>query len=115
MQTPVQISSRGVDLTPDQMALIRKAVADLDRFFDGLVSCHVTVSTPNKRPTGGPMTWTFRLGLKVPGGVLAVSRRARPNFRLALDDAFEAARRQLQDYTRELRGNTKVHPGVSLG
>jgi cold shock CspA family protein len=104
-----------VDLTPDQAALIRKAAADLDRFFDGLVSCHVTVSTPNKRPVDGPVTWTVRVGLTVPGRVLAINRRARPSFRQALDDAFDAARRRLQDYSRELRGDTKHHGGEPLG
>jgi cold shock CspA family protein len=115
MQIPVQITSRGVDLTHDQATLIREAVADLDRFFDGLVSCRVTVSTPNKRPVDGPVTWTFRVGLTVPGGVLAVNRRARPSFRQALEDAFDATRRRLQDYARELRGDTKHHAGGTVG
>jgi len=115
MPIPLQLSSRGVDLSPDQEALVREAVAGLERFFDGVASCRVAVSTPNRRPTGGPVAWTIRIGLSVPGAVLAVNRRNRPNFRQALDDTFDAARRRLQDYSRELRGDIKRHPGESLG
>jgi cold shock CspA family protein len=115
MQIPVQMTSRGVELTHDQATQIREAAAELDRFFDGLVSCRITVSVPNKRPVDGPVTWTFRLGLTVPGGVLAINRRARPSFRQALDDAFDAARRRLQDYARELRGDTKHHGDETVG
>ena len=115
MQIPVRLSSRGVDLTHDQEIQIREAVAGLERFFDGLVSCRVTVSVPNKRPVSGPVTWTFRVGLTVPGGVLAIDRRARPSFRQALEDSFDAARRRLQDYSRELRGDTKQRAAQSKG
>lgn len=108
MQIPVHLSGKGVQLLPEQEDLIRAAVAKLERFFDRLITCRVTVSVPNRYPTGEPVAWAFRIALTVPGGELAVSRQAKPTFRDALDDAFDAARRQLQDYAREIRGDVKL-------
>ena len=71
MEIPVHLSCKGVELTPDQEALIRDAVAKLERFFDRLVACHVVVSVPNRRPGGEPVAWTVRMALTVPGGELA--------------------------------------------
>jgi cold shock CspA family protein len=108
MQIPMQLSSTGVDLTPDQQAMIAGAVTNLEQFFGRLVACHVTVGVPNRRMHGDPIAWTFRLELTVPGQVLTVTRQTKPSFREALEDAFSVARRQLQDYAREIRGDVKV-------
>jgi cold shock CspA family protein/ribosome-associated translation inhibitor RaiA len=108
MQIPVHLSGKGVALVPEQEDLIRAAVTKLERFFDRLVTVRVTVSVPNRYPSGEPLAWAFRIALTVPGRELEVSRQAKPLFRDALDDAFDAARRQLQDYARELRGDVKV-------
>jgi cold shock CspA family protein len=115
MEIPIHLSSKGVTLAPDQEALIRAAVSNLERFFERLVACHVVVSTSRPRPGGNPVTWTFRLGLTVPGGVLTVTRQAKPSFREALEGAFDAARRRLQDYARELRGDVKLRAPESRG
>jgi cold shock CspA family protein/ribosome-associated translation inhibitor RaiA len=115
MEIPVHLSGKGVELTPDQEAQIRDEVTRLERFFDRVVACHVVVSVPNRRPGGEPVAWTFRLSLTVPGGELAITRQAQPSFREAFDDAFAAARRQLQDYARELRGDVKRHTGELQG
>jgi cold shock CspA family protein/ribosome-associated translation inhibitor RaiA len=103
----MHLSSNGVDLTPAQQAMVAAAVANLERFFGRLVATHVAVSVPNRRMGGDPIEWTFRLVLTVPGRVLTVTRQAKPSFGEALEDAFDVARRQLQDYAREIRGEVK--------
>ena len=115
MQIPVHLSCSGVELTPDQEALIRAAVAKLERFFDRLVACRVTVSVPNRYPGGEPVAWALRIALTVPGDELVVTRQAKPTFREALDDAFDAARRRLQDFARELRGDVKLPADAPQG
>lgn len=111
----VHVSAKGVELTPDQEAPIREAVAGLERFFTRLVACRVVVTVPNRRPRHEAVSWTVRLSLVVPAGELAITRQAKPSFREALDDAFDAARRRLQDYARELRGDVKPHIGELQG
>jgi len=115
MQIPVHLSGKGVELLPEQEELIRAAVAKLERFFPRLTACRVTVGVPNRYPTGEPIAWAFRIALTVPGGELAVTRQAKPTFRDALDDAFDAARRQLQDYAREVRGDVKTPTDLPQG
>ena len=111
MNIPIHLSAKGVELSPDQEALIRASVDGLERFFPRLVACRVVVSAPHRRPRGEPVAWSLHLSLRVPGGELAVTRQAKPAFREALDDAFDAARRQLQDHARETRGDVKTHAG----
>jgi cold shock CspA family protein/ribosome-associated translation inhibitor RaiA len=115
METQVHVSAKGVELAPDQEALIREAVAGLERFFTRLVACRVVVTVPHRRPRHEAVSWTVRLSLVVPGGELAITRQAKPSFREALEDAFDAARRRLQDYARELRGDVKPHTGELQG
>ena len=108
MKIPVHITAKGPALAPDQEAMIQASVAGLERYFARLVGCRVVVGVPHRRPGGEPVEWTFRLFLTVPGGEVAVTRQARASFREALEDAFDAARRRLQDYAREMRGDVKL-------
>jgi cold shock CspA family protein/ribosome-associated translation inhibitor RaiA len=103
----VHVSGKDIDLSTAEELLVRNAVAKLERFYDRLVACRVLVSQPNRRPGGEPVAWTVRLSLTVPGGELAITRQPQPSFREALDDAFDAARRRLQDHAREIRGEVK--------
>ena len=109
METPIHLSAKGVDLSPDEEALLKRSAADIERFFGRLVACRIVVSVPHRRSGGEPVSWGVRLSLTVPGGELVVTRQAKPTFREAVDDAFDAARRQLQDWAREHRGDVKVH------
>lgn len=67
---------------------------------------------PAHRNKGAP--FDVRIDLTVPGGEIAVrSERAEhaehADVYVALRDAFDSARRLLQDYARERRGDVKRH------
>lgn len=115
MEIPVQLSAKGLELSPEQTELIRAAVQGLERFFTRLVGCRVVVSVPHRRPRGEPVAWTVRLSLTAPGGELVITRQPKPSFREALDDAIDAASRRLQDYAREIRGDVKGRAGELRG
>ena len=51
-----------------------------------------------------------RIDLKVPGGEIAVTHEHDEDLQIALRDAFDAARRRLEDYARVQRGDVKHHP-----
>ncbi len=113
MQIPVHLSGRGLLLSQAQETRIREAAAGLERFFDRIVACRVVVSVPHHRPGGEPVDWSVRLTITVPEGELHVNRQVKPSFREAVDDAFDAGRRQLQDHARQLRGDIKTRaPGA---
>jgi hypothetical protein len=115
MEIPIQLTARGLELTPDEEAMIRGAADGLERYFGRLIGCRVVVSVPHRRPGGEPIAWSFGLSLTVPGDELVVTRQAKPTFREALDDAFDAARRRVQDYAREVRGDVKARAATPRG
>jgi cold shock CspA family protein len=51
----------------------------------------------------------------VPGSEIVVNRDQHEDVYVALRDAFDAARRQLEDYGRRLRRETKTHPQEYTG
>lgn len=48
--------------------------------------------------------------MTVADGDLTVKRVTNKDVYVAVRDAFEAAKRQLEDYARRQRGATKAHP-----
>ncbi len=53
--------------------------------------------------------FAVRIDLKVPGGELVVTREHDEDLQVALRDAVDAARRQLEDYARGQRGDVESH------
>ncbi|MFW6088658.1 MAG: HPF/RaiA family ribosome-associated protein [Gemmatimonadota bacterium] len=112
MQFPPEIAFRGFE--PDEWLkdTVRREIDRLDGYFDRIVGCRVMVELPHqRREEGNP--YHVRIELSVPGRNLVVSRspkardRERETQMTALDEAFAAIRRRLEDYTRELRGDVK--------
>ena len=61
-----------------------------------------------------------RVDLTVPGGEVVVNREpgedhAHEDLHVAIRDAFDAARRRLQDRMRRLDGQTKLHEPQPIG
>ena len=112
MQFPPEIAFRGFE--PDEWLkdTVRREIDRLDEYFDRIVGCRVMVELPHqRREEGNP--YHVRIELSVPGRNLVVSRspkareRERETQMSALDEAFGAIRRRLEDYARELRGDVK--------
>lgn len=112
MQFPPEIAFRGFE--PDEWLkdTVRSEIDKLDDYFDRIVGCRVMVELPHqRREEGNP--YHVRIELSVPGRNLVVSRspkareRERETQMSALDEAFGAMRRRLEDYARELRGDVK--------
>jgi len=103
-----QITFRNMDKAPDLEAAVRKEAGHLDRFFNRIVSCRVAINGPRRQEPGG--LYGVRVDLGVPGETLAVDQTpALHDGRLAIHEAFQQIRRQLQDYARRKRGDTKHH------
>lgn len=115
---------------------IRAKAAKLDRFYDKVMGCRVVVEAPHRHRHKGKR-YHVRIDLTVPGGELVIKRDPRlitgtplsvqkvPGVELAetrepskyaghedihvsIRDAFDAARRKLQDYARRQRGDVKL-------
>lgn len=113
MQTPVQITFRHMETSAAVETRIRELVDRLEHHYDRITSCHVVVETPAAhRNKGAP--FIVKIDLVVPGAELHVnSDRAEheehANVYVALRDAFDTAKRILQDHAREQRGEVKRH------
>jgi cold shock CspA family protein/ribosome-associated translation inhibitor RaiA len=129
---PTQINFRGLAHSETIEADIHERIAWLEQFYGGIVRCRVLVEIPHRHRHDGRH---FQVGIDitVPGGapivvshepslhgpmkdideaehhkdteVDAVHRYAH----VAIHEAFDVARRQLQDFAREQRGVVKTH------
>ncbi len=105
---PLQISARNITLSPELEADIRERVERLRLYYDRIMGCRVMVEVPQRRRHDGSL-YHVRIDITVPGGELVIRRRPHEEVRTAVQIAFNAARRRLQDYARRRRGAVKLH------
>lgn len=108
MQIPLQIVFRDIPRSDAVETVIREKVDKLGLFFDRITSCHVTVGFIQKHQHQGKL-FNVRVDLTVPGAEIVVNRDKSEDVYVALRDAFDAAKRKLEDHVRRMRGNVKVH------
>jgi cold shock CspA family protein/ribosome-associated translation inhibitor RaiA len=113
MQVPLQITFHNMPTSAPVEAHIRERAAALERFFPGIVGCRVAVESSARQHRRGRL-YHLRIALTVPGQEIVVKRdpganHAHEDMLVAVRDAFDAVRRQLEDYSRKLRVETKTH------
>jgi len=94
-------------------ARVRERAEKLDRFAGRIMSCRVVIEAPHKHHHKGGL-YKVHIDITVPGGELVVNRESgldhgHEDVYVAVRDAFDAARRQLEDYVRRQRGKVKTH------
>lgn len=127
----VQITFR--DLTPSDSAesVIRERIEELTRFAPKIMSCRVMVEAPHKRHQRGNR-YHVRITIHVPGDQIVVAHQPTlhgverrlaagahhkatelaavdRDLYTAIHEAFDLARRRLQDWIRRTRGKVKTH------
>ncbi len=113
MELPLQLQFRNMDHSPAIEAAVRKHVDKL-KFLNGdIISCRVAIESPHKHQYKGKL-YHVVVDLRMPGKEIVVSRapddqQAHEDVYVAIRDAFDAARRQVQDYVRIRRGKVKAH------
>jgi ribosome-associated translation inhibitor RaiA len=108
MYTPLQISLHGIAPSDTLVKGIRDKAQKLEHFYDRITGCRVALALDARHQRQGRQ-FSVHVGVKVPGGTIEVTREHDQNIHVALRDAFDAARRQLEDYAREQRGDVKRH------
>ncbi len=132
MMKPVQITFRNMRASASLEDEVRARVAWLERFYPDLVGCRVLLELPHRHHEHGQHV-RVRIELSLPGEDVVVSHEPTlhgrskdvqeeahhkdtdidPAHKLALvaiHDAFDAARRRLEDFARRQRGAVKTHP-----
>jgi len=113
MKLPLQISWRNVEATEALENAIREKAEKLDTFYDKIMGCRVVVEAPHGHHRKGKQ-YKVRVDITVPGEELVVNKdpgrdETHEDLYVAIRDAFDAARRRLQDYVRQRRGQVKGH------
>ena len=108
MQVPLQITIRGIASSEALEKRIRDKAENFDKFFNHITSCRILVEEPHKHHHQGKQ-FNVRIDISVPGHEIVVNHDHHEDVYVALRDAFNAARRQLEDYVQQLRGNIKAH------
>lgn len=106
METPVQIVFHDVSHSQALEALIRERAQRLGAVFQRLTRCHVSIERPHRRKQQGSL-FNVRVTLHVPGGELVVNRDENEDVYVAVRDAFDAARRQLETHAQKVRSEFK--------
>ena len=119
---------------------IREKAAKLNSFYDRITSCRVLVEAPHRHHRKGKL-YHVRIDLTLPGSEIVVKHEpkrlsektphvegdpdvtlethepskyaAHGDVYVAIRDAFDAARRKLQDFARRQRGDVKIHEPVT--
>jgi cold shock CspA family protein/ribosome-associated translation inhibitor RaiA len=113
MEIPVRITFRDMESSPTVESQIRARVEELGRFHPRLTGCHVVVEAHHRHHRKGKL-YHLAVHVVAPDGEVVVRRdpaehHAHEDIHVAIRDAFDAVRRQLQDHVRFRRGDVKQH------
>jgi ribosomal subunit interface protein len=113
MQIPLQITLHGIEHSDALYNSVREKLEKLDHYYEHIMSCRVTLELAGRHKHHGKQ-FSVRIDLKAPGGEIAITHQHDEDLQIALRDAFDAARRRLEDYARTQRGDVKRHstPGA---
>lgn len=108
MQTALQITVRGMDHSDALNQHIRERVEKLDRIYPKLMSCRVVAELQDRHKQQGKH-FAVRVDITAPGREIVVNRQHAEDVYVALRDAFDAAKRQLESYADIQQGEVKSH------
>src|SRR5512133_3810353 len=107
MKQPLQIRFLGVEPSGAVESAARSKAAKLDTFCPDLMSCRVTIEQTRKhRHQGRP--FAVRVDVTLPDHELSVDRVHEEDVYVALRDAFDDMKRQIEDAVRRRRGQEKL-------
>ncbi len=106
MQLSPQITFRNMETSKKLTQLINEKTEKLVRIFGKILRCEVVVEAPHRSHSKG-IHFHARIHLSMPGGEVIVGRdpaaaTSHEDPTVAIRDAFDAARRQLQSHAERL-------------
>ena len=113
MQLPLQITFRNLARSEAVAAKVEERAAKLEQYYDSIIGCRVAIDAAHKHHRRGNR-YHVRVEITVPDREIIASREpdehhAYTDVYVAIRDAFDSVRRQLEDYARTRRGQVKSH------
>jgi ribosomal subunit interface protein len=109
MQIQIQTTLQNMPRSEALEARIRQDAAKLERFHPRITSCRVVVGESELHHIKGRQ-FSVHVEVRAPGHEDLISTKHHDeDVYVALRDAFDSVRRQLEEVVREARGDVKVH------
>ncbi|HAL37325.1 MAG TPA: 30S ribosomal protein S30 [Polaromonas sp.] len=108
MKLPVHIQFRGMEPSDALEISAREHAHRLESFAPNIMACRVCIDLEQKHKHQG-RPYGVRIDLTLPGQELVVNRVQHEDVYVALRDAFDNMKRQLEDVVRKSRGQEKQH------
>jgi len=120
METEPKIVFEHLDPSDALRQRILDEIAHLEEFCGRITACRVVLAAPEKHKHKGNL-YQVRIHLVLPGGGEVAVRPSTARHQwsqdalVAIRNAFDAARRQLEDEVRRRRGDVKIHEAQDHG
>ena len=116
MSLNLEVRFRGMEPSDFVSARVEECASKLEKFFHHITYCKVLLEQPHHHKQQGNR-FHVRIEVGVPGKKLVTNNDpgnydTHEDAYVTIRDAFNAMRRQLQDYARILRNETKTHSEI---
>jgi len=111
MQMPLQITSRQLPVTSAIEDSIKQKIRKLDRLHERIIGCRVTIDAPHRHKHKGRQ-YNLSIDMTVPGKEIVVKHESHEDLYVSIREAFEAAKRQLVEYSAKRRSELKPRQEV---
>ena len=108
MKLPVHILFRGMERSEALENSASEHARKLESFAPDIIACHVSIDLEEKHKQQGRLCGV-RIDLTLPGHELVVNRVQNEDAYLALREAFDNMKRQIEDVVRKRRHQVKAH------
>lgn len=113
MKLPLQLTFRNMEPSEAMEANIREKAAKLDQFCHEIMRCRVVVEAQHHHHHKGNL-YHVRIDITVPDNEIVVGQahdlhHSHEDVYVAIRDAFDNARRKLEDYARRRQQHVKTH------
>ena len=114
MQLTPQITLRDVPHSEAAERKIIEKISKLETYYNRIMSCRVAVEAPQRRRHQGKL-FKVRIDISVPGKELVINKIEHEDLYVAIRDAFNAAGRKVEEFSRKQRGDVKIHEETPRG
>jgi len=108
MQSPIQITARGFALHIWWRNKIQRKAEKLMEFCGWITHCRVVAESRHKH-SHKARQYNVRIDIAIPHRLLVINREPEPTLNAAIDMAFDAAERRLEERVRVGRHYVKTH------
>jgi len=104
MKHPLQVTFHNLPHSDALEHDVRERVGKLEALSERMIGCRVVIDSPHRNQEKAK-TYAVKIEMQVPGPDIVVSREPVADWRLALNEAFDVAKRRLKEYEARIRGD----------